>query len=181
MKEFEIKVEGQSIHGYKWGNPENPPIICLHGLTNNALGFIELAEELKDQFHLISFDLPGHGKTDAFMEDDAYLSTPFTEWLKAVIEKVSNRPFYLLGHSWGAAIAIHYARLYQEDVKGLVMLDGGYLSPSDEPSADLDEHLQRMSDWINGSHFRSIEEYEDNKKAEVGDGQKRYKKWFMQT
>ncbi|WP_377891174.1 alpha/beta fold hydrolase [Alkalihalobacillus sp. R86527] len=168
MKEFEITVDGQSIHGMKWGNPENPPVICLHGLTNNALGFIEVAEELQDQFHLIAFDLPGHGKTDAFMDEHSYLFTPFSKWLNNIISKVCTGPFYMLGHSWGAAIAVHYSRLYKEDVKGVVMLDGGYICPSDEPSMNLEEHLQNTSNWIKDSHFKSIKEYEEKKKKEVG-------------
>ncbi|MCA0989022.1 alpha/beta fold hydrolase [Guptibacillus algicola] len=168
MKEFEITLDGQSIHGVKWGNPENPPVVCMHGLTNNALGFIEVAEELQDQFHLIAFDLPGHGKTDAFMDENSYLFKPFSEWLNAIITKVCSSPVYMLGHSWGAAIAVHYASLYKEDVKGIVMLDGGYICPSDEPSTNLDEHLQNISNWINDSNFKSITKYEEKKKEEVG-------------
>lgn len=168
MKEFELKVNSQSIHGVKWGNPENPPIICLHGLTNNALGFIEMAEKLEDQFHLIAFDLPGHGKTDPFMDEESYQFAPISRWLNTIIANVCNKPFYLVGHSWGAAIALHYITLYKENVKGLVMLDGGYICPSDEPSTNLEEQLERMSDWIEGSNFNSIAEYEALKKKEIG-------------
>ena len=44
------------------GDKSNPQIICFHGLGSTKLSFIEMAEFLKDKYHVVSFDLPGHGK-----------------------------------------------------------------------------------------------------------------------
>ena len=45
------------------GNNEKPVIFCLHGLGSTSLSFIEIAEELKEEYRFISVDAPGHGKT----------------------------------------------------------------------------------------------------------------------
>ncbi|MCA0993200.1 alpha/beta fold hydrolase [Pseudalkalibacillus hwajinpoensis] len=66
------KNEGENRRSrrlYLWmGESANPTIFLLHGLTNNALGFNEIANRLQDHFHLFAIDLPGHGETQPFNE-----------------------------------------------------------------------------------------------------------------
>ncbi|MBN8209119.1 alpha/beta hydrolase [Bacillus sp. NTK071] len=168
MKEFDIKVFGKNVHGVKWGDAANPHVLCLHGLTNNALGFNEMAEFLKKDFHLMSIDLPGHGKTTGFNDEQSYFYDSMSDWVHNFVSCVSNSPVYILGHSWGAAIALHYSKRYPHMVNGIVMLDGGYVELSDDPSTTLEDLLEEMSEWVNGNQFSSIKEYEDKKRVEIG-------------
>ena len=50
------------------GNNEKPVIFCLHELGSTSLSFIEIAEELKEEYRFISVDAPGHGKTPHLKE-----------------------------------------------------------------------------------------------------------------
>ena len=168
MKEIQIEIDGERIHGVEWGEASNPPVVCLHGLTNNALGFNEMANTLEKEFHVISLDLPGHGKNLSFAEDQSYSFAAMSKWLHKMITSITSSPVYLIGHSWGAAIALHYSKRYQGMVNGIVMLDGGYLQPSDDASTTLEESLLRVSEWVNENQFRAIEEYEDKKREEIG-------------
>lgn len=52
-----------AIHITEWGRQDRPVIFCLHGLGSTALSFIEIAEELKDEFRIIAVDAPGHDRT----------------------------------------------------------------------------------------------------------------------
>ncbi|WP_347552029.1 alpha/beta fold hydrolase [Pseudalkalibacillus hwajinpoensis] len=167
MREFNFELDGQWIHGVKWGAPDRQLIICLHGLTNNALGFIEMAEELEKNYHIIAFDLPGHGQTAPFAKEEDYGFTILSAWLDKVVSSISNRPFLLIGHSWGAALALHYTNHYHHKVKGIVMIDGGYVQPSDG-STTLQTHLERVTNWVTENQFNRIEEYEEKKKGEIG-------------
>ena len=168
MKDFQIEIDCKRIHGVEWGETSHPLVVCLHGLTNNALGFNEMANALKEKFHVISIDLPGHGKTQSFNDEHSYSFVAMSEWLNKVITSITSSPVYLLGHSWGAAIALHYSGRYQEVVDGIVMLDGGYLQPSDDSSTTLEEALLRVSEWVNENQFHTIEEYENKKREEIG-------------
>ncbi len=168
MEEFNIIVYGEKVHGVKWGDITNPNVLCLHGLTNNALGFNEMAENLKEDFHVISIDLPGHGNSTGFKDEQSYFFDSMCEWLHTIISSVSNSPMYIIGHSWGAAIALHYCSRYPQMVNGIVMLDGGYVQPSDDPSTKLEELLEGMSEWVNENQFSSIKQYEDKKREEIG-------------
>ena len=101
----------------EWGRSDKLTIVCVHGLGSSAYSFLELAHELEEQFHFISIDLPGHGKTQAFRADDEYGIDNLTRWLKQVLDEICQGPVNFLAHSWGGCIALHYAARYPERVK----------------------------------------------------------------
>lgn len=68
MKRYYISNEKINVHITEWGNNEKPVIFCLHGLGSTSLSFIEIAEELKEEYRFISVDAPGHGKTPHLKE-----------------------------------------------------------------------------------------------------------------
>ncbi|EEL81412.1 hypothetical protein bcere0028_29180 [Bacillus cereus AH1271] len=110
----------------EWGDKSNPQIICFHGLGSTKLSFIEIAELLKDKFHIVSFDLPGHGKTPSFGKDEDYGASHLTNWVVALLEQIGKETFHIVAHSWGASVVLHYAAECTEKVNKMVLLDGGY-------------------------------------------------------
>ncbi|MBS4203631.1 alpha/beta fold hydrolase [Lederbergia citrea] len=129
MKDYDLGNEEFSVHFYEWGKNNKPIIVCLHGLGNSGAAFFELAEYLEDNYHVLSFDNPGHGRTSSFVNEDDYLFSNIAQWYDNVFQQVLKEPFYILGHSWGADIALHYAKKYPEKIKGVILLDGGYTFP----------------------------------------------------
>ena len=126
MKEIYIENESFKVRIHQWGNEENPTIICLHGLGSTSLSFIELAHLLKNKYHIISIDLPGHGKTPGFLSLEDYEMPNMIKWVDKIISHLTEGSFYLLAHSWGADIALHYLAAYQWKVTKTMLLDGGY-------------------------------------------------------
>ncbi len=52
------------LHVHEWGEPDAPPLICLHGVTGHGERFKRLAEERwAARFHVIAPDLRGHGRS----------------------------------------------------------------------------------------------------------------------
>lgn len=88
----------------EWGSKENPTIICFHGLGSTSLSFLELGELLKDKYHILSIDLPGHGRTSAFEKDEDYGIPNLIEWVLGCIELAEKDSFYILLHSWEAVL-----------------------------------------------------------------------------
>lgn len=126
MKQHFLNNNNTKVRVCEWGRKENPTIICLHGLGSTNLSFLELGELLKDNYYIISIDLPGHGRTPAFENDEDYGIPNLIKWVSDVIELVEKDSFYILAHSWGGCIALHYAAQYPEKVKKILLLDGGY-------------------------------------------------------
>lgn len=126
MKEIYIDEEDIKARAHEWGNEINPKIICFHGLGSTSLSFIELGDLLKDDYHIISIDLPGHGKTPGFEKEEDYEMPNMINWIDRVISKITGDSFYLLAHSYGADIALHYLYTYPSKVIKTILLDGGY-------------------------------------------------------
>ncbi|RWS44624.1 alpha/beta hydrolase [Bacillus mycoides] len=130
MKRYYINNENINVHITEWGNNDKPVIFCLHGLGSTSLSFIEIAEELKEEYRFISVDAPGHGKTAPFERTEDYEMQNLANWLKEVINELRIEHFYFLSHSWGSFVALFYLLNNPEKVLGSILIDGGYQTKS---------------------------------------------------
>lgn len=128
MKRYTITCQHQSVHITEWGNEQFPTIVCFHGLGSTSLSFIEIAEALADEFRLIAIDLPGHGKTPAFLDPLHYRMKPFTDWIDEVLHILHVKRFYALSHSWGSVLSLYYLIEHADRVLSTILIDGGYHS-----------------------------------------------------
>lgn len=128
MKRYFIESDNIQTHITEWGDTTKPVIFCLHGLGSTGLSFIEIAEELKEEFRIISIDAPGHGQTQPFNFERNYEFPQMCEWLNKVLEKLNVNYFFFLSHSWGSFIALYYLINNSHKVKGSILIDGGYQS-----------------------------------------------------
>ncbi len=164
-----IEKRNKAVRYHEWGDKESTTIICLHGLGSTGMSFIELGELFKDKYHIISVDLPGHGGTNNIYNLDQLL-----RWLKESINSITTANYYLLGHSLGGWIALHYAATHPDKVNGVILLDGGYHQTSfiheyylnlDKeklgftPSTSIEEDLGSCEKFYKEHTFSSLEEY----------------------
>lgn len=159
MQTHEMKIQEGIVSYYECGDNRNPTIFCLHGLAGNGgYSFGDLIPRLKDHFHLIILDSPGHGKTSPFLKESDYLFSNLAMWVKKIVEQVIEWPFYILGHSWGADAALHFTRFYPEKVLGLILLDGGFTFPQNQPEMTFDYAYGGWDNYMNQSVFNNEEE-----------------------
>lgn len=151
MKDISLCVNEFNVHYYELGKNTKPTIVCLHGLGNSGAVFSELAEYLEDDFRILSFDNPGHGGTSSFVNEDGYLFSSLAKWYNDVFEQVLKEPFYILGHSWGADIALHYAKMYPKKIKGVILLDGGYTFPDFQEDMTFSKVYDGWKDYMEHS------------------------------
>lgn len=126
MKQLFINNGNLKVRVCEWGSNINPTIICIHGLGSSNLSFLELGELMSDTYHILSIDLPGHGMTPAFEKDEDYEIPNLIQWISDVISLLEKDSFYLMAHSWGGCIALHFLVQYPDKIKKLLLLDGGY-------------------------------------------------------
>lgn len=128
MRRYFLNDEKINIRITEWGATNARVIFCLHGLGSTSLSFIEIAEQLKDEFRIISIDAPGHGKTDPFPTAEDYELPSLAKWLDRVIEMLQIEKFFFLSHSWGSFVSLFYLADFPEKVVGTILIDGGYQS-----------------------------------------------------
>lgn len=126
MKRYNINNERINVHITEWGNIDKPVIFCLHGLGSTSLSFIEIAENLKDNYRFIAIDAPGHGKTPPFERTEDYEMQHLAYWLNKIVSALKIERFYFLSHSWGSFVALFYLLNNPEKVLGSILIDGGY-------------------------------------------------------
>ncbi len=126
LKRYYINNEKLNVHITEWGEKDKPVIFCLHGLGSTSLSFIEIEEELKEEYRLISIDAPGQGKTPPFERTKDYEMQNLANWLNEIINELKIEHFYFLSHSWGSFVALFYLLHNPEKVLGSILIDGGY-------------------------------------------------------
>lgn len=152
-------------HFYEWGDRERPTLVLMHGAGGTGLSFVELAERIKSDFNVVSFDLPGHGKVAALGEEENYHPRQMAKWIKEKLDLLGLFNIYLGGHSWGAHLALYVAALYPELIKGLVLLDGGYLQQNPKGESD-DQLLKNVEAFYESVRFPSQEAFLESEKAD---------------
>lgn len=179
MREIYIQANGVLVRAHEWGDLKNPMVICIHGLGSTSLSFIEIGSLLKHKYRLISIDLPGHGKTFGFSNEEGYYMPNMVKWLDAVISNITKNKFYILAHSWGADIALHYLAENSSKVIKALLLDGGYYIRSDLYSYEKArggkiDSLQKEIDY----YTKDFDEYcFDTMKEHIETEKSNYTRW----
>jgi pimeloyl-ACP methyl ester carboxylesterase len=135
------EVHGLRLAGLSWGDPEAPPVLCLHGWLDNAASFDALASLLPD-YYLVAPDLTGQGQSDRRSADATYQIWDDLPEVKGIVETLGWERFRLIGHSRGAVIASLFCSSYPECVQHLVMLDA--VMPEPVPEAEFPQQMRRF-------------------------------------
>lgn len=97
-------------------------LVIIHGWRSSSLSFVDVLKYLSKNIEPILFDLPGFGKTPL---ERAYSLEDYLIFLEKNLEKeISLRKlesFYLLGHSFGGALALLYTLYHPEKIKSLIL------------------------------------------------------------
>ena len=146
---FVVEVEpGERIHFLDWGEPDRPPVLLIHGLSNTAWSWTPVARRLRAVRHVVAMDLRGHGLSDAPTE--GYDPDGFCADVVAVTEGsgllASGDKVVMAGHGFGAIVAAWAAAALGERCAGLALVDGGWESIEAATGMDVDEFLRNLDE-----------------------------------
>jgi pimeloyl-ACP methyl ester carboxylesterase len=121
------------------GPPASVPALLVHGLASNARVWDGLAARLAAAGRqVLAVDLRGHGASASVPDppgsDPILVAACDLAWVCASLRWSR---VVVVGHSWGANIALQLAADCPELVAGLALVDGGWLHESDR-WGDLD-------------------------------------------
>jgi pimeloyl-ACP methyl ester carboxylesterase len=120
-----LEVSGVRLHYVERGSGE--PLVLLHGNGSmiqdfESSGLIDLAAQ---DFRVIVFDRPGFGHSDR-PRNVVWTPDAQAELIKRALDRLGVSNAIVLGHSWGASVAVALALKYPGLVRGLVLASGYY-------------------------------------------------------
>lgn len=96
------------------------PILILHGWGSSGRKWLQIKNLLETQeLKVFTPDLPGFGETPP--PQSAWSVDDYVEWVREFCEGKGLSQFFLLGHSFGGAIATKFTLKYPEKVKKLFL------------------------------------------------------------
>jgi non-heme chloroperoxidase len=108
---------GLQLHVREWGPADRPPILFIHGWSQNHLCWDKQYQSaLRDEFRLVAYDLRGHGMSQAPLEREHYTNAKlWADDLAAIIDQLGLARPVLVGWSYGAFVICDYVREYGQD------------------------------------------------------------------
>lgn len=109
---------------------ENTPLVLLHGLSQQRRYWDPVIARMP-QRHFIVVDQRGHGDAaeDDVTEHNDFSMDRLADDVVEVLDALDVRAAIVVGHSWGASIALHVAARHPHRIRSAVLLDGGVFGP----------------------------------------------------
>ncbi|HOX45806.1 MAG TPA: alpha/beta fold hydrolase [Myxococcota bacterium] len=150
VREGRWEIRGTRLFVRDVGPETAPVVVVVHGGPGGNHLSLRALEALAPRFRVILYDQRGTGESDRFqVASEADLATlsmeENVEDLEALRQRAGQDRITLVGHSWGAGLAVLYAAAHPEHVEKLVVYSGG---PEDEPLSKLKSkaHFARLTD-----------------------------------
>lgn len=117
-------ADGARLAVREAGDPANPTLLLVHGLTNQWWIWATVAAELVETHHLVIPDLRGHG--DSTLGERGIALDAVADDLAAIVEQLDLRDVTVAGYSMGGMavlrLAVDRPTLLEERVERLVLI-----------------------------------------------------------
>ena len=97
------------LHYVDWGNPKAPPLLLIHGGRDHCRNWDWVAEELRQDWHVIAPDLRGHGDSTG---DWVSFGAEEGHDISALMNQLSIDKYDLMGFSLGASAGLHLSLIH---------------------------------------------------------------------
>ena len=129
-RESRIPVGKASLYSREIGRGQ--PIIVLHGGPDFDHGYLlPDLDRLADAFRLIYYDQRGRGRSGDHVLPEEVTLTSDVDDIDRVRQHFHLESAALLGHSWGAVLALEYALRHPERVSHMILMNPAPASASD--------------------------------------------------
>jgi 3-oxoadipate enol-lactonase len=134
---------------------DGPPLVLLHGYPLDHHLWDQVVPLLTDTFDVILPDLRGFGESTTV--DSPYTMDDYASDIAALLDHLEIQKAAIVGHSMGGYVALAFARLYPERVRGLGLVssqvladapdrkEGRYKSAKDVSENGIDSVIATMT------------------------------------
>lgn len=130
---FTVGIDGDPAH-------DGAPVVLLHGLSQQRRFWDPVISRLRHR-PVVVIDQRGHGDSDAAIDADYAIPRVAADVVEA-LDGLGVERAHVVGHSWGAAVAIAVAARHPQRVRSVGLIDGGLWAR--DPQVDRDAELTRL-------------------------------------
>ena len=136
-----LKIGDLNIHYLDWGGT-GKPVVALHGMASSCHWYDLVIPHLTDTHRLVALDQRAHGKTD--QPSTGYDWPTLAGDVVGAIDQLGIESAAVIGHSWGASVALSVAALHPDRVSTLALIDGGFSAGPRSPDMTWEEFKNRL-------------------------------------
>jgi pimeloyl-ACP methyl ester carboxylesterase len=117
-----IQTNGVELHYLQMG--DGPDLVMVHGISGNlAVWHLRMVPLLQQHFRVTTYDLRGHGNSS--MPPSGYTTRDMALDLEGLLDELEIEQADLVGHSFGADVAMHFTLLQPDRVRRLGLIEPG--------------------------------------------------------
>lgn len=156
---FHTVRDGLRLHFRDYPGPiDQPPLLCLPGLTRNVRDFEAFAERWSPRFRVIAVDFRGRGESDFDPDPSRYVPLTYAHDVIALLDHLGIADAIFVGTSLGGLVTMLMAVLDEDRIAAAILND---IAPELEESglARIRTYVgkdQRFADW--GEMARAVAE-----------------------
>lgn len=119
-------------------------VVFLHGFLENKEMWQDIIPSFISKYRVITIDLLGHGKTECrgyihTMEDQA-------DMVHHLLHELKIRKVVFIGHSMGGYVALAFAELFPDFMKGLALVNSTSRADDEERKANRDRAIKAVKE-----------------------------------
>jgi N-formylmaleamate deformylase len=135
------------------------PVVLLPGITSPAVTWGFVGERLGEQYDVYVLDARGRGLSEASDDFDYSIDTCADD-VGAFIAGIGLSRYALMGHSFGARVAVRSARKYAGGLERLVLIDPPVCGPHRRPyPTGLDWYAKSIEQMSHGGSFELLKPF----------------------
>ena len=119
-----VRANGMNFHYLEWGDPANPTVVMLHGVSQQAHSWDFVSLALSPVYHVIALDQRGHGDSN-WSKYGIYTLKAHLRDIGGFVRALDLKKIILVGLSMGGRNSIAYAGIHPERIDRLVIVDVG--------------------------------------------------------
>jgi pimeloyl-ACP methyl ester carboxylesterase len=136
-----VLSNGLDVHLQRVG--EGPDVVMVHGITGNlAVWHLHLVPALSDRYRVLTYDLRGHGLSGT--PPTGYSLDDMADDLLRLLDALEVERPVVVGHSYGADIALYLAASHPERVAEVIAI---------EAALPAMEQVRSHDDWIGWTYW----------------------------
>jgi pimeloyl-ACP methyl ester carboxylesterase len=145
---------GAEIAYVDQGDPTDPPLVLLHGLSDSSWSFAGVVPRLSG-LRTVAVDLRGHGSSSA--PASGYRPEDLADDVAALMDHLGIDRATVVGHSLGTMVARAFALRYASRVDRLVLV-ATIATPANEAAAELGAAVAEFTDLVPEDFVREFQE-----------------------
>lgn len=131
MRTVSLSNSTEISYRYRPGS-QGDNVVLIHGLSQQSRYWDRVNSKL-EQLNVISIDLPGKlsGALSAVTKVSSFGIEVLAEQVVELLDLEGFRNCHIVGHSWGASIAMQASIQFPSNFASCVLVDGGIVNPMD--------------------------------------------------